>query len=874
MFELEEAIRRWRKQMEANPSLEPGYIAEIESHLRDKIEDLAARGRTAEEAFEEAVRALGETGLIGAQFFKVYTPRMSGRPSWQPPRFIPALSWNYLRTATRVFRRSRGFSALNIAGLTVGMLAFLLIMTWVRNELSYDQFHEKKDRLFMILSRSGDGPTWNTTTYALPPALQEGYPEVEDFARVWPWYDTLVKNGDVRFKENSITLTDPGFFRMFSFPFVQGSPETALLDNNSLVLTEETARRYFGDEDPMGKVLYLSEPGQDFTVTGVVRNIPANSSIRFDMVGRVEWLGEERLARWTEYVAYAYVQLRPGISAEDFNPKIAGILKEHVGPNWKDTALLQPFAKSYLYEDGRPGIITRIFMFSAIAVLILVLACVNFMNLSTVQSLQRAREVGMRKAVGATRAQVARQFLGEALLLSFMSMALAVLAAPTIMPVFSRLAGKNLTLFGAYSAGFIGLLVLVAVATGLLAGIYPAFLLSSYKPIETLRGRTVAAPGGRRFRKAMIVFQFAASVAIILVSVVVGLQLRFIRSFDLGFDRNQVVTIENNLQILPRLDAFKQELRARPGILKVTFAAQRPLNVGQTIRVDWEGNPDSLPAPIGYTMVDFDFFETFGMEIVRGRALDAAHPADAVESCVINEAAAKMFGWDDPIGQSITWVQGAIDPSLRRVRIVGVVKNFFDRSLRSEIRPFMFRVWRPWNSYIFVKVDKNHVASSLAGIKSTFEKFAPDYGFEYEFLDEAFNRQYATEAQQGRLFNAFSALSVFIAALGLFGLAAYTADRRTKEIGIRKVMGATVSGLVTLLIKEYLVLVGAAVLLAWPAGYYFMSRWLAGFARRTSLSPFYFLAAAVAMLVVVMAAVGYRTLRAARANPADCLRYE
>ncbi len=874
MFDLDQALADWRKRMAADPLLEPGYIAELEAHLRDKIDGLTARGRTAEQAFEEAVRALGEAELVGSQFFKVYTPRRSGRPSWQAPRFVPALAWNYVRTAERAFRRGRTFSLLNIAGLTVGMLTFLLIMTWVRHELSYDRFHEKRDRLFMILSQDRNGVTWNTTTYALPPALKEGYPEVEDFARVWPWQGSLVKYGDVRFEEDNILLTDPGFFRMFSFPFVKGNAETALADKNSLVLTESAARRYFGDEDPMNKVLHLAQLEQDFKVTGVVRDVPANSSLRFDLVSRVEWLGEERIARWTEFVAYAYVQLRPGISAEAFNPKIAGIFQEHVGPDWPPKPLLQPFSRSYLYEDGRPGVIVRVVLFSAIAILILLLACVNFMNLNTAQSIRRAREVGMRKAVGATRAQIARQFLGEALLLSCLSMALAVAAAPAVLPAFNRLAGKNLSLFGAGPAGLMLILALAAGATGLLAGSYPAFLLSSFKPVETLRNRVAAMPGGTLFRKALIVFQFAASVALLVGAIVVGRQLSYIRDFDLGFDRDQIVTLENNPQILPRLDAFKQELRGRPGILNVTFGGQRPLDVGQTIGVDWEGNPGPIPARIGYEVADYDFFEAFGMEIVRGRAFSPRYASDATESCVVNEAAAKMFGWEDPIGRTITWSQDAFDPSQRNVRIVGVVRDFYDRSLRSPIRPFMFRMWRPWNTYVFVKVDKRRAAEGLDGIKAVFEKFAPDYGFRHEFLDAAFERQYAVETQTGRLFNAFSVLAIVVAALGLVGLAAYTAERRTKEIGIRKVLGASVSGLTTMLTKEYLILVGTAVLVAWPAGYYIMSRWLGGFAQRTSLRASYFLAAAAAMLVVVLAAVGFRTLRAARANPADSLRCE
>jgi putative ABC transport system permease protein len=874
MFELEKSITAWRKQLEADPALEPGQIAEVESHLRDKVDDLTTGGMRPEQAFTEAVRALGEAGLIGSQFFKATTPRRSGRPSWEAPRFVPALAWNYFRTATRAFRRHRAFSLLNVAGLAMGMLTFLLIMTWVRHQLSYDRFHENLDQLFMILTRDDKGVTWNSTTYALPPALKEGYPQVEDFARIWPWQGSLVRYGDVRFEEDAITLTDPGFFRMFSFPFVRGNTETALPDKNSLVLTESTARRYFGDEDPMGKVLHLDELEQDFKVTGVVRDVPANSSIRFDMVSRVEWLGEERLARWAEFVAYAYVRLKPGVSAEAFNPKIEGIFQERVGPNWPPKPYLQPFSESHLHWGGQPGVIVRVVIFSAVAGLVLLLACVNFMNLNVVQSIQRAREVGMRKAVGATRGQIAWQFLGETLLLSFLSMALALAAAPAVLPAFSRLAGAGLTLFGSGPAGLVGLLALAAAATGFLAGSYPAFLLSSFRPVETLRNRAAAPPGGARFRKALIVFQFAASVVILIGAIVVSRQLRFIKSFDLGLDKGQVVSLDNNPQIHGRMDAFKQDLGERPGILGVTYAAQRPLDVGQTIGVNWEGNPEPIPARIGYAMADYDFFEVFGMDIVRGRAFSPAFNDAESDTCIVNETAARMFGWEDPIGRTIVWSQAAIGPSRRNVRIVGVVKDFYDRSLRSGIRPFMFRVWRPWDSYIFIKVDKGRVPQALAGIKEAFEKFAPEYVFRYEFLDDYFERQYAVETQQGRLFNTFGALSLFIAALGLFGLAAYTAERRTKEIGIRKVMGASVSGLVNLLTRDYLALVGAAVLVAWPAGYFFMSSWLRGFTQRTSLSAGYFLAAAAAMLLVVLAAIGTRTLRAARANPADSLRYE
>jgi putative ABC transport system permease protein len=415
---------------------------------------------------------------------------------------------------------------------------------------------------------------------------------------------------------------------------------------------------------------------------------------------------------------------------------------------------------------------------------------------------------------------------------------------------------------------------LAALVTGLLSASYPAVLLSSFRPVETLRNRVSTTPGGAAFRKILIIFQFSAAVALILSAIVVSRQLHFVRGFDLGFTRDGIVTVENNLQILPKMPVFRAALAREKGVRNVTFAAQRPLSVGQTIGVDWEGNPNPVPARIGYTMVDYGFFETFGMEIIRGRSFSPEFGADETESCIVNEAAARMFGWDDPIGHTIIWSQGAIDPSLRNVRIVGVVKDFYDRSLRAAIRPFMFRIYRPWCSYIFVKVDKNQIPAALAGIKKVFETFAPDYPFHYEFLDEAFDRQYAQETQQGRLFTAFGLLSIFVAVLGLIGLAAFTAERRTKEIGIRKVLGASVSGLVAMMTKEYLVWVAAANLIAWPVGYFFMARWLDGFANRIPLGVGPLLEGSAVMLVVVLAAVSGQTFRAARANPVDSLRYE
>jgi ABC-type antimicrobial peptide transport system permease subunit len=573
-------------------------------------------------------------------------------------------------------------------------------------------------------------------------------------------------------------------------------------------------------------------------------------------------------------VAFAYVLLHPDAKADSVNTKIAGIYKEYIDPDYDVEPVLQPLTKVHLYWWGRSGSIVRIYIFSIIAVFILVMACINFMNLSTARSTQRAREVGLRKVIGASRSQIVKQFLGEAVLFSCLSMVFAVLCVGAVLPAFNNFTTQALTLFSGTNVSIFLILFLTTLVTATVAGSYPALFLSSFQPVHTLKSRMAKNSGGSIFRRVLIVFQFTISVGLIVCTLIVSKQLRYIQNRDLGLNREHVVTLNNNPDLGKQFDVFKQELKSKSGVLNVTSAAQMPMQVGQNVPMNWEGNLSKEPVLWAYTMADYDFFETFDMEILQGRSFSEKFPTDEKSACIINETAARMLGLENPIGTNIYFGHMALDPSLRDLQVVGVVKDFHYRSMYNNIGPFLFRIYKPYHFYVFIKMDGNKITEALQNIKTVFAKYAPDYPFRFEFMDEAFNRQYASEMELRRLFNVFSVISIIVACLGLFGLASFAAEQKTKEIGIRKVLGAQVSDIVTLTAKEFLKWIAVANLIAWPVGYYLMMQWLNNFAYKVSIGPEVFLLASGLTLLVVIITISYQTVKAALANPVDSLRYE
>jgi putative ABC transport system permease protein len=785
-----------------------------------------------------------------------------------------AMFRNYIKVALRHIKRRKVYSFITILGLTIGMACFILIGLWVKDELSFDRFHEKKDRIYRILNRMQDGNADFNITYALGPALKAEYPEVEEACRVCLWFGSHVKYQDKIYAENNIYLADPGFFKIFSFPFIKGNPETALSDRYSVVLAEQTAQKYFGDEDPIGKVLHVALMQGDFTVTGVIKNIPLNSHLRFDIIGRIEFLGEDRLARWEEWTGPNYVLLRPDVSPADFEAKISGIYKKNLNPDTTYVPELQPLTRVHLYELGRPGQSKKVAMFSVIAVIILLMACINFMNLATAQSSKRALEVGMRKVIGALRRQIIRQFLGEAVLIAFFALVLSLIVVEAVLPYFNQFTGKSLVLLSGANLPLVLTLLLVALGTGILAGSYPSLFLSAFQPVQVLKNQLSFKNKGGGIRKALIVVQFAVSVGLIVCTLLVSSQLRFIQRLDLGLDRNHVVGAYVYPVLNKQFEAFKNFLLTQPGIKDVTSAAQLPFRVGENIQINWEGNPTDEMMSVDYTCVDFDFFKTFNMEILQGRSFSKEFPTDEKTACMISETAALRMGIANPIGLNIYMNHPAWPESFRTARVIGVVRDFHARSLHTAIRPFVFRMYKPWHQFAFIRVDGTKTQQALASIEEAYNTYSPGIPFEYIFLDEVFNLQYTSERQLGELFNGFSLLSVVIACLGLFGLASYATEQKTKEIGIRKVLGASIPGIVSMTVREFLKWILIANLLAWPVAYFVMSKWLQNFAYKVSIGPLIFLLSAGLTLIVAVLTVSYHSLKAALANPVNSLRYE
>jgi putative ABC transport system permease protein len=874
MFDIEQAIKKWKQGLAANQAMEEGYVAELEAHLRDRVEELTGQGVAAQDAFEQTVKALGKTERIGGEFYKAHTVSRSGRPSWQPPRFVPALLWNYFKVAGRTLRREKLYALINITGLSVGMACFILLGLWVKSELSFDHFHVKKDRIFRVLNRLSDGRLFTTPTYALAPELKSSYPEVEEFSRVWSWQASLVTWGKRHFQEYRIGLADPGFFRMFTFPFVAGDAASALAAKNAVVLTEAMAKKYFGRKSALGKILYFDQYKTGFLVTGVIKNIPADSHIQFDMMARVELLGEDRLARWSEWTGPCYVLLRPGVSPRAFENKIRDIYRKHIAPDVPYAPVLQELTRVNLEQSGRPDNIKRVLLFSLIAIGILLLACVNFINLLTARAARRAREIGLRKVVGASRGQIVRQFLAETLLMSIGSMMLALLWARLLLPGFNRLTSKSLSLFSTVGTGLILPLALLTLLTGLLAGSYPALLLSRFRPVQVLKQQW--HPGGRGavLRKVLIVFQFAVAAVLVTFTLAVNKQLRYIDTIDLGFDRENIVGFLNNPVLMEHFSAFKTELLGKEGIIGASAGAKAPTMVGETIPFYWQGDRSIETLFADYTVADYDYFKTFAMRIVAGRDFSPRFPRDENESCVINETAMRQMGVKNPIGMNIRMEHPAWPESFRYVRIIGVVRDFHSRTLHMAIRPFVFRMYKPWHSQVFVKIDGHKTAAAQQAIEKTFQRHAPGYPFEFMIYDEAYQRQYTLERVMRQLLWGFTLLALFIACLGLFGLTAFTMEQKSREVGVRRVFGASIPRIAWMNIAHFLRWVAIAHVIACPLAYYLIRKWLQQFAYPIGIDLCLFAFSAGLTLLVALSTVAFMAVRAARANPVDSLRYE
>ena len=798
---------------------------------------------------------------------------------------------NYLIIAWRNIKKNKAYSALNILGLAVGLAVFILIMLFVRTELSYDRYHANARNIYRVVQEQPGNVYLGSNVFAVTPAplaaaMVRDLPEVLKATRIDTWSDVLVSVGEKNFLEKIVHWTDPQTFEIFSFPLVRGDRASALKDPSSVLLSERAARRLFGETDPVDRTVVLQafDMKAEFKVAGVFRDIPANSHFVMDVVAPFETMGKVEkndLTRWGNNSYYTYILLKDGADQKALEAKLVPFITKYEAERVRKRNgrlaryFLQALTRIHLhsrtnFELAPIGDARFVFLFASIAVLVLVIACINYMNLATARSLKRAKEVGLRKVVGAGKAQLVRQFLGDAMVLTFMALVLAVGLVLAALPAFRTFVERDIAFNPFRDLALMPGLVLLAAVVGVVAGSYPALFVSAFRPVSAIKGTGASRARGRGLRNALIVFQFAASIALIICTVGVRGQLRYIRNTDMGFERDQIVVLSPRGGVRPNLEPFKTELRRNPAVLSVASSSCLPNNVTSSTNANWPGRPEELRIPIYVIEADYDFAELYGLKLARGRNFSRDFPSDAGGAFLINEAAQKAIGWDDPVGREF----GGPGRNGANGKIVGVLKDFHMHSLRLSIMPLYISLDPTRANRVSVKIRGGDIPATLDSIRENWKRFEPAYPFEYTFFDEVFDRAYRVEQRLGTMFSAFAGLAVLIACLGLLGLASFTAEQKTKEIGIRKVLGASSTSVIVLLSREFMKWVVAANVIAWPVGYFAMRSWLQNFAYRTSLTMPMFLGAALAAFAIAAAVISLQTYRAAAANPAESMRYE
>jgi len=710
------------------------------------------------------------------------------------------------------------------------------------------------------------------TPAPLAPILKEEFPEIIDAARL-TLRSNLVSYENVSFYERGIAIADPAFLKMFTYPVVQGNPDELLNDPYSAVITEQTAEKYFGSENPIGKSLRIDNR-HDFTVKGVIKDVPHNSHLQFNILVPVSIFKEmgQSLDIWTNNWIYTYVLLDRDAGIGEVSDKIAGVIKQHNESSVTDL-YLQPLTRIHLHSDftadiGGHGNVQSVYIFSVIALVVLLIACINFMNLSTARSANRAREVGMRKIVGAVRTQLIGQFFGESVLIAFIALVFSIVFIVLLLPAFNALSGKELSMDVVKNWPVLLGLIAITLFTGLFSGSYPALLLSSFQPVKVLRGRFKSGAKSSMFRRILVVVQFSLSIILIIGTAVIYNQLEYIRNIKLGFDKEHLIYITMRSDSERKYAAFKEELSKYPGIMGVTSTSSLPTYMGSSSSgFNWEGkNPDDTIL-LHYNWVAMDFVETMKMEMASGRSFSREFPSDTVNAVIVNEEAVRVMGLESPLTANFSTGD-------QELNIIGVVKDFHFKPVHTKIEPIVMGLEEHGNYYVIIRVNPDDVSATLGLIEDTWNKIMPGYPFEFSFLDEEYDRMYRAEENLGTLVNYFSVFAILIACLGLFGLASFTAEQRTKEIGIRKVLGASISSISLSLCREFVVLVLLANVIAWPAAYFALEGWLNNFAYRSGIGWAVFVLAALLALTIAIVTVSYQAIRAARLNPVDALKYE
>ena len=805
---------------------------------------------------------------------------------------------NYLKIAWRNLVKNKTFSIINIAGLAIGLACFILIALYVLDEISYDRFHEKADRIYRVHSRILMGGSDLNLAVASDPmgaTLKKDYPQVEEYVRIYASGGSkLIKKGNEFITETNLAHADSTIANVFSLRPIAGNLQTALNEPNTVVISRSAAIKYFGTEEAVGKILETDDNNKTFyEVTAVIADIPTNSHFHFDFIFSMDNV-EYDFGSYVSHNFHTYLLLKPGINYKEFEKKFPQYIDRYILPQAQQmmqiksmddfekggnklTYTLMPLTKIHLYADSFPelstnGNIQYVYIFSAVAIFILLIACVNFMNLSTARSANRAKEVGIRKVLGTEKRNLVQQFLTESVLMAIFSSLLAVVIAWAVIPFFNDISSKTLAISSLLSYRILPILLALPIVVGLLAGSYPAFFLSSFQPIQVLKGKINTGFRRNALRSALVIFQFAISIFLIIGTIIVFKQLNYIQTTKLGFNKDQVLVINGTGALRNNVTAFKNEVLKMPGVVSGTLSGYLP--VAESSRSDKSYSSQAImDGKNGFNMqtwhIDYEYLKTLGMEIIAGRNFSPEYGSDS-SAIIINETTAKLLGYDNPVGQKIF---SPDDQNTEAFNIIGVVKNFHYESLRQNIGPLCFVLGTSTWLTSF-KVQTANIQPLVKQIQSKWKVMAPSLPFSYRFLDESFDNMYREEQRVGKIAFAFAVLTIVIACLGLFGLATYMAEQRTKEIGVRKVLGATVSNIVNLLSKDFLKLVALSAIFAVPLSWWVMNKWLQDFAYRADIDWWVFVVAIGVAVLIALLTVSFQAIKAAIANPVKSLRTE
>lgn len=866
MFNLEKAIKAWLRDFRKHRAFDPAAIREIELHLRDHIDDLVYEGHDEETAFKKAVESFGDVQPMAKEVLR------NQRPGTGRHKLInTTMLNNYFKITVRNFWRYKFYTAVNVLGLTIGLTSVFLIALFVNDELSFDKFHEHKDELYRVIGNQYfDGRSVfpvEVTSAPVGPSLLEDYPEIIAFTRAY--------NPDIEFEHQGRKLLEPygfmvdeGFFEMFTFPVISGSVAGFRERQNALVLTQKMADKYFPDEDPIGKSIKLD--GEEHVVDAVIENVPQNSHLYFDFLVNFEKYLTKNPRRendWDHNSMYTYVKLNKGSDLEATNEKIKGHIRR-VDEELAVDIYLQPMTEIYLGEVGDAYVVSRkgemiyVQVFSIVAVFILLISCINFMNLSTARASRRAKEVGLRKTIGAQREQLIFQFLSESMLVSFIAVLLSIFAIALILPSFNQLTDKFFVFEDLFATervvqmtlGLIG----VALVTGLLAGSYPAFFLSATRPIAMLQAKSASAHKGAGIRKALVVFQFMISIVLIIGSITVYNQLQFIQNVDIGYDKSNTIYASTSSA---EASIFATSIRSQPGVIDAGLTNDHPARImSSTGAFTWKpGQTESILIHNAY--MDDRFLGTMGMKILEGRGF---LPTDSAV-VIINEKARELMGFKEPVGKTID--------AYGEKRIVGLVQDFNFKSIHTEIEPLVI-FYRKGLTEVYIKYEPEYEDKMVAMLEESWAELFPDSELDYYFLENDFKTMYKAEERTSILSTVFAVLAIIISCLGLFGLVSYAMEQRIKEIGIRKVLGASAANLFVLLTGDFARLVVISLVISIPFSWFVIDQWLQNFAYHISLSWWIFAVSALVALGITMLTVSYQSISASRANPVKALRYE